>query len=92
MCRNIKPLFNFEPPANDDEIHAAAVQFVRKVSGFSKPSQANQAAFDAAVHAIAAITHDLLNALETNAAPKDRDVEAVKARQRSATRFKRTES
>ncbi len=92
MCRNIKPLFNFEPPANDDEIHAAAVQFVRKVSGFSKPSQANQAAFDAAVHAIAAITHDLLNALETNAAPKDRDVESVKARQRSAKRFRQTKS
>ena len=92
MCRNIKPLFNFEPPANADEIHAAAVQFVRKVSGFSKPSQANQAAFDAAVHAIAAITHDLLNALETNAAPKDRDVESVKARQRSAKRFRQTKS
>lgn len=92
MCRNIKPLFNFEPPANADEIRAAAVQFVRKVSGFSKPSQANQAAFDAAVHAIAAITHDLLNALETNAAPKDRDVESVKARQRSAKRFRQTKS
>lgn len=92
MCRNIKPLFNFEPPANADEIHAAAVQFVRKVSGFSKPSQANQAAFDAAVQAIAAITHDLLNALETNAAPKDRDVESVKARQRSAKRFRQTKS
>jgi hypothetical protein len=87
MCRNIKPLFNFEPPANDDEVRAAALQFVRKVSGFSKPSKANEAAFNAAVDEIAAISRNLLGSLETNAPPKDRIEEAAKAKARSAQRF-----
>jgi hypothetical protein len=87
MCRNIKPLFNFEPPANDDEVRAAALQFVRKVSGFSKPSKANEAAFNAAVDEIAAISRTLLSSLETNAPPKDRIEEAAKAKARSAQRF-----
>jgi hypothetical protein len=87
MCRNIKPLFNFEPPANDDEIRAAALQFVRKVSGFNTPSKANEAAFMAAVDQIAAASRTLLSALETNAPPKDRAEEAAKARARSAQRF-----
>jgi hypothetical protein len=89
MCRNIKPLFNFEPPVTDDEVHAAALQFVRKISGFAKPSQANQAAFDAAVDAIAAASRQLLVSLETNAPKKDRAAEAAKARARSAQRFAR---
>lgn len=89
MCRNIKPLFNFEPPVHEDEIHAAALQYVRKVSGFNKPSQANEAAFLAAVDAIAAASHTLLNSLETNAPPKDRVEEAAKAKTRSAQRFAR---
>ena len=87
MCRNIRPLFNFEPPATDEEVRAAAVQYVRKVSGFGKPSRANEAAFAAAVDAVAAATARLLAALETAAAPKDRAVEAEKARERSAQRF-----
>lgn len=87
MCRNIKPLFNFEPPATDEEIRAAAMQYARKVSGFSKPSKANEAAFLAAVEEIAAATGKLLTALETNAPPKNRDEEAAKARARSARRF-----
>jgi hypothetical protein len=87
MCRNIKPLFNFEPPATEDEIHAASLQFVRKISGFSKPSKANEAAFLAAVDEIAAVAQDLLTTLETNAPPKDRVEEADKARARSAQRF-----
>ncbi len=87
MCRNIRPLFNFEPPATDDEIHAAALQFVRKVSGFNQPSKANEAAFDAAVEAIASVSRQLLSALETTAQPKDRATEAAKARVRSAQRF-----
>jgi len=87
MCRNIKPLYNFEPPATEDEIHAASLQFVRKISGFSKPSKANEAAFLAAVDEIAAVAHKLLDALETNAPPKDRAEEADKARARSAQRF-----
>jgi hypothetical protein len=87
MCRNIRPLYNFEPPATEDEIHAAALQFVRKISGFSKPAQANEAAFSAAVDAIAAVSRDLLAALNTTAAPKDRATEAAKARARSASRF-----
>lgn len=89
MCRNIKPLFNFEPPASDEEIRMAALQFVRKVSGFNKPSQANEAAFFAAVDAITAASSTLLNSLETNASPKDRAEEAAKARARSAQRFAR---
>jgi hypothetical protein len=87
MCRNIKPLFNFEPPANDDEIRAASLQFVRKISGFNKPSQVNQEAFDRAVEEIAHVSQHLLAALETSAPPKDREVEAAKARARSAQRY-----
>jgi hypothetical protein len=89
MCRNIKPLFNFEPPATDDEIAAAAVQFVRKISGSAKPSQVNQAAFDAAVSEITDSARKLLAAMQTNAPPRNREVEAVKARARSAKRFAR---
>jgi hypothetical protein len=87
MCRNIKPLFNFEPPVTDDEIRAAALQFVRKVSGFNKPSKANEAAFLAAVDEIADISRKLLHSLETNATPRNREAEAAKARTRSASRF-----
>lgn len=87
MCRSIKPLFNFEPPATDDEVRAAALQYVRKVSGFHKPSRANEAAFEAAVDEVAAATRRLLGSLETQAPPKDRDVEAAKARERSAWRY-----
>ena len=87
MCRNIKPLFNFEPPASEDEVRAAALQFVRKVSGFNKPSKANEAAFLAAVDAIAAASNTLLNSLETNTSPKNRVEEAARARARSARRF-----
>jgi hypothetical protein len=89
MCRNIKPLFNFDPPVTDEEIRAASLQFVRKVSGFTNPSQANEAAFRAAVEEIAAISHKLLHALETTAPPKNREDEAAKARARSAQRFSR---
>ena len=89
MCRNIRPLFNFEPPANEAEVRAASLQFVRKISGFSKPSQANATAFDAAVDEIAAAAARLLGALETNAPRRDRDVEAAKAKARSAQRFAR---
>lgn len=89
MCRNIKTLYNFEPPASNEEIRAAALQFVRKVTGFNKPSKANEAAFLAAVDAIAAISTNLLNSLETTAPAKDRIVEAAKARARSAQRFAR---
>jgi len=89
MCRNIKPLYNFEPPVNEDEIRAAALQFVRKVSGFNQPSKANEAAFIAAVDEIAKISQQLLSSLETNAPPKNRIEEAVKARVRSAQRFPR---
>lgn len=89
MCRNIRTLHNFEPPATEDEVHAAALQFVRKVSGSTKPSAANQAAFDAAVHEIAHITRHLLDDLVTTAPPKDRDVEAAKARARAAERYSR---
>lgn len=87
MCRNIKPLFNFAPPATEDEVRAAALQFVRKVSGFNKPSKANEAAFLAAVEEIAAASSNLLKSLETNAPPKDRVEEAARARARSARRF-----
>jgi hypothetical protein len=87
MCRNIKTLYNFEPPATDDEVRAAALQYVRKVSGFAKPSRANQAAFEAAVERVAVASRDLLAALETNAPPRDRDEEAAKARARAAVRF-----
>ncbi len=87
MCRNIKTLFNFEPPATEDEIRAASLQFVRKVSGFNKPSKANEAAFLAAVDEIAAVTGKLLSSLETNAPAKNRAEEAAKARARAAQRF-----
>lgn len=89
MCRNIKPLFNFEPPANADEVHAAALQFVRKITGFNTPSKANEAAFLVAVEEIAAASRKLLEALETNAPPKNREEEAAKAKARSAERFSR---
>ncbi|HZY76674.1 MAG TPA: DUF2277 domain-containing protein [Jatrophihabitantaceae bacterium] len=90
MCRNIRVLHNFEPPATDEEVHAAALQYVRKVSGTSKPSAANREAFDRAVAEIAHATGHLLEALVTTAAPKDREVEAAKARARSAARYART--
>ncbi len=87
MCRNIRPLHNFEPPATSDEIQAAALQYVRKVAGATRPSQANAAAFDEAVHEVAHATQRLLDALVTTAPPKDREVEAAKARQRAALRY-----
>jgi hypothetical protein len=90
MCRNIKTLFNFEPPATEEEIRAASLQFVRKLSGFSKPSQANAAAFAQAVDEVAGAARALLQSLETTAQPRDRDVEAQKARERSALRFGRS--
>lgn len=87
MCRNIRTLFNFDPPATDDEIRAASLQFVRKVSGFTAPSRANEEAFDRAVDAVARASRELLDSLVTTAEPKDRDEEAAKARARSALRF-----
>ena len=87
MCRNIKTLFNFEPPATEEEIHAASLQYVRKVSGFNKPSRSNEAAFYSAVEDIAGISERLLASLETAAPPKDREEEAAKAKVRSAIRF-----
>ena len=87
MCRNIKTLFNFEPPATDDEVRASALQFVRKLSGFTKPSKANEAAFDHAVGEVSRVAQELLDALVTNAPPRDRQVEAARARARAATRF-----
>jgi hypothetical protein len=87
MCRNIRPLHNFEPPATTEEVEAAALQYVRKISGYTKPSQANQEAFDQAVHEVAVASQRLLNALETNAPPKNREVEAEKRRARSAARY-----
>jgi hypothetical protein len=87
MCRNIKTLHNFEPPADDEEIRASALQFVRKLSGFAHPSKTNEAAFERAVDQVTAAAHTLLNSLVTNAPPRDRAVEAAKARARSAQRF-----
>lgn len=87
MCRNIRTLFNFEPPATRDEIHASALQFVRKLSGFTHPSKKNEAAFDHAVEEVAATARRLLAALETNAPPRDRAVEAAKAKERAKERF-----
>jgi hypothetical protein len=87
MCRNIRTLHNFDPPATDEEIHASALQYVRKISGSTKPSQANAEAFDEAVEAVAAVTHELLDRLVTKAPPKDREVEAAKAKARSEARF-----
>ncbi len=87
MCRNIKTLFNFEPPASEDEIRAASIQFVRKVSGSTKPSKANEDVFDQAIEEVTASVHKLLNSLVTNAPAKNREEEAVKAKARSAKRF-----
>ncbi len=87
MCRNIKTLFNFEPPATNEEIHAASLQFVRKISGSTKPSRVNRQVFDQAVTDVAKVVHNLLQNLDTQAAPKNRDVEAAKARARVVRRF-----
>jgi hypothetical protein len=87
MCRNIKTLFNFEPPATEEEIRAASLQFVRKLSGFNSPSKANQAAFDQAIEEVAASARTLIRSLVTTAEPRDREVEAARARARSAARF-----
>lgn len=87
MCRNIRPLNNFEPPATDDEVSAAALQFVRKIAGSSKPSKANQAAYDKAIAAITEASRELIDSLVTTAPPKDREEEAAKARARSAARY-----
>lgn len=87
MCRNIRTLFNFEPPVTDEEIHAAALQFVRKVSGFTKPSKVNEGVFLAAVDDVAAVSRRLLNSLETSAPPRNREEEIAKARARAAQRF-----
>jgi len=89
MCRNIKLLFNFNPPVTDEEVRAASLQFVRKVSGFNKPSQANEAAFLAAVEGIAEISSNLLHSLQTSAPPRNREEVAAKARERAAERFSR---
>lgn len=86
MCRNIRTLYNFAPPATEDEVRAAALQYVRKISGFTKPSQANDEAFHRAVDAVAAVSADLLAALTTNAPPKDREIERAKARERAYRR------
>lgn len=87
MCRNIRTLYNFDPPVTDEEIRAASLQFVRKVSGFTKPSQANEATFEKAVDRVAAVVHELMESLVTSAPPKDREIEAAKARERAAQRF-----
>jgi hypothetical protein len=87
MCRNIRTLHNFEPPATEDEVEAAALQYVRKISGYTRPSKANEAAFERAVTAVAAASKELLDALTTTATPRDREVEAAKARARAAQRY-----
>jgi hypothetical protein len=87
MCRNIKTLFNFDPPVTEEEVRAATLQFVRKISGFTKPSKANEAAFEAAIEEIAGISRRLLHSLETTAPPKNREEEAAKAKARAAERF-----
>jgi hypothetical protein len=87
MCRNIKTLFNFDPPATEEEIQASSLQFVRKLSGYNKPSKSNEAVFNRAVEDIATIARNLLESLETNAEPRDRDIEAERARARAAVRF-----
>ncbi|MBL8265408.1 DUF2277 domain-containing protein [Steroidobacter sp.] len=89
MCRNIRTLFNFEPPATDDEVHDAALQFVRKLSGFTLPSKANEAAFERAVEQVSAAARTLIHSMTTNAEPKNREVEAERAKARSAVRFGR---
>jgi hypothetical protein len=88
MCRNIKTLHNFRPPATDEEVRASSLQFVRKLSGFTRPSKANEAAFNDAVDRVARAAHDLLDALVTTAPPRDREIEAAKARARTAERFR----
>lgn len=90
MCRNIRTLFNFEPPVTEDEVRAASLQFVRKISGFHKPSKANQAAFDAAIDEVAAASSRLLRSLETTAPPRSREEEAARAKARAAERFGRS--
>ena len=92
MCRNIKTLHNFKPPATDEEIRASSVQFVRKLSGFTRPSKANEVAFNRAVDQVTQAAHELLQSLVTNAPPRDRDVEASKARVRTANRFRSGEA
>jgi hypothetical protein len=92
MCRSIKTLHNYEPPATDSEIRASALQFVRKLSGFARPSKANQPAFDLAVEQVTRAAHDLLDALVTNAPPRDRDIEAAKARAKAAERYRSSAS
>jgi hypothetical protein len=87
MCRSIKPLFNFEPPATNDEVRAASLQFVRKISGSNKPSKANEAAFNLAVEQVSAAALELLHSLTTSSPPRDREVEALKAKERNITRF-----
>ena len=88
MCRNIKTLHNFKPPATDEEVHASSLQFVRKLSGFTKPSRANEVVFNRAVDQVAQAAHELLQSLVTNAPPRDREAEALKARARTADRFR----
>jgi hypothetical protein len=92
MCRNIKTLFNFDPPATDDEVRAASLQFVRKLSGYNTPSKANEAAFNAAIDEVFVAARKLIDSLETNAEPRDREVEAAKAKARAAERFGRVEA
>ena len=87
MCRNIRTLHNFEPPATDDEVRAAALQYVRKISGFTKPSKANEEPFERAIEAVAAVSRELLDELVSNAPPKDREVEAAKAKERARQRY-----
>ncbi len=87
MCRNIKPLFNFDPPATDADVHASALQYVRKVTGYTRPSKANEAVFEEAVAAIAAITRELLDELVTDAAPRSRELQIARARERAARRY-----
>lgn len=87
MCRNIRTLYNFQPPATDDEVRAAALQYVRKVSGFTRPSRANEALFEQAIERVAEVTRELVDGLTTASPPRDREVEAAKARERSARRF-----
>lgn len=87
MCRNIKTLYNFEPPATEEEVRAASLQFVRKISGFHKPSHANEAAFNSAIDEVAAAAHRLLASLQTHAQPRDREIEAARAKARAAERF-----
>jgi hypothetical protein len=87
MCRNIKPLFNFEPPASDDDMHASALQYVRKVSGYNKPSKVNEAAFNRAVSEITAITRELMSSLVTEAAPRDREVDIARRKERALKRY-----